>query len=132
MNKSHTKFYVRPSKFSQIYYLNFNSSPLPFHRLPEMRLLNHILLLTAVLAAQAERLVRFTSTDGREYYGDAILPPGTTDASKSTSARVIEGDILGNFTVTKQVKVTRISVVLCCPTLTISIANSETPLSSSQ
>ncbi|GLB42867.1 putative fumarylacetoacetate (FAA) hydrolase family protein [Lyophyllum shimeji] len=36
--------------------------------------------------------------------GDAILPLDATDASKSRSARVIEGDILGNFTITKQVK----------------------------
>jgi 2-keto-4-pentenoate hydratase/2-oxohepta-3-ene-1,7-dioic acid hydratase in catechol pathway len=63
-----------------------------------------LLFLSLSLAVSGERIVRFISTDGKEYYGDAILPAGTTDAAKSTSARVIHGDILGDFTVTKQVK----------------------------
>lgn len=68
--------------------------------------LNRVLLLCALsLAAEAQRFVRFISTDGKEYTGDAILPSNTTDASKSTSARLIQGDILGNFTITKQVMV---------------------------
>ncbi|KAH0580456.1 Fumarylacetoacetate hydrolase domain-containing protein 2 [Termitomyces sp. J132] len=56
------------------------------------------------LAVEAQRFVRFISTDGQEYTGDAILPPHTTDASKSTSAKVIQGDILGDFNITNQVK----------------------------
>ncbi|KAF8063437.1 hypothetical protein FPV67DRAFT_1421138 [Lyophyllum atratum] len=70
-----------------------------------MRVASRFLLFCAFsLAVEAQRFVRFISTDGREYTGDAILPNNTTDASKSTSARVIQGDILGNFTITKQVK----------------------------
>jgi hypothetical protein len=61
--------------------------------------------LSLFLLVSAERIVRFISTDGKEYYGDAILPANTTDAAKSTTARVISGDILGSFTVTKEVKV---------------------------
>ncbi|KXN90733.1 Fumarylacetoacetate hydrolase domain-containing protein 2 [Leucoagaricus sp. SymC.cos] len=62
------------------------------------------LLLLFPLVANAQRFVRFISTDGKEYTGDAILPQGTTDASKSTSAHVITGDILGDFQITNQVK----------------------------
>jgi hypothetical protein len=53
----------------------------------------------------AQRFVRFISNDGKEYYGDAILPPNTTDAFFSESAHIITGDILGDFTITKEVKV---------------------------
>ncbi|KAJ7889946.1 hypothetical protein B0H14DRAFT_2691372 [Mycena olivaceomarginata] len=60
--------------------------------------------LSLLLLVSAERIVRFISTDGKEYYGDAILPANTTDAAHSTTARVIQGDILGDFTVTKQIK----------------------------
>ncbi|KAG6897973.1 hypothetical protein C0992_007927 [Termitomyces sp. T32_za158] len=64
-----------------------------------------LLLICALSwAVEAQRFVRFISTDGQEYTGDAILPPHTTDASKSTSAKVIQGDILGEFTITDQVK----------------------------
>jgi 2-keto-4-pentenoate hydratase/2-oxohepta-3-ene-1,7-dioic acid hydratase in catechol pathway len=56
------------------------------------------------LAVSAQRFVRFISTDNKEYYGDAILPSGTDDASKSTRARVIKGDILNDFTITNEVK----------------------------
>lgn len=63
------------------------------------------LLLLLPLAVNAQRFVRFISTDGKEYTGDAILPSGSTDAAKSTSARVITGDILGDFKITTQVKV---------------------------
>jgi 2-keto-4-pentenoate hydratase/2-oxohepta-3-ene-1,7-dioic acid hydratase in catechol pathway len=52
----------------------------------------------------AQRFVRFISTDNKEYYGDAILPSGTFDASKSTRARVIKGDILTDFSITNEVK----------------------------
>jgi len=63
------------------------------------------LLLLFPLITNAQRFVRFISNDGKEYTGDAILPPGTIDASKSKSARVIQGDILGDFTITSQTKV---------------------------
>jgi len=56
------------------------------------------------LCTNAQRFVRFISDDGKEYTGDAILPPNTTDAFFSKSAHVIKGDILGDFTITKQVK----------------------------
>ncbi|KAF5375855.1 hypothetical protein D9615_008193 [Tricholomella constricta] len=70
-----------------------------------MHIAVRFLLVSAVtLAVEAQRFVRFISTDDREYTGDAILPASTTDASKSTKARVIEGDILGNFTITQHVK----------------------------
>jgi len=52
----------------------------------------------------AERIVRFVSTDGKTYFGDAILPVNSTDAALSTRAHVITGDILGDFKVTNQVK----------------------------
>jgi hypothetical protein len=58
-----------------------------------------------VLVAQAERFVRFISNDNKEYYGDAILPRNSTDAAHSTRARVIKGDILGEYTVTNEIKV---------------------------
>ncbi|KAJ7153542.1 hypothetical protein C8R43DRAFT_449590 [Mycena crocata] len=63
-----------------------------------------IVFLNLLLFVSAQRFVRFISTDGKEYYGDAILPANTTDAAKSTTAKVITGDILGDFTITKQVK----------------------------
>lgn len=64
-----------------------------------------LVLFAAVLAATAERIVRFVSSDEKIYFGDAILPADTTDAAQSTSARVISGDIFGNFSVTEEVKV---------------------------
>ncbi len=64
-----------------------------------------VLLASFSLLANAERIVRFISSDNNTYFGDAILPNDTVDASFSTSARVIQGDILGNFTVTDEVKV---------------------------
>lgn len=82
-----------------------------------------LLFLLFPLLVNAERFVRFISDDGKEYTGDAILPPGTVDASKSKSAHVIKGDILGDFTVTKEVKVSlrkrdvvvKSSKARCCP-----------------
>ncbi|KAJ7079957.1 hypothetical protein B0H15DRAFT_997648 [Mycena belliarum] len=52
-------------------------------------------------STSAQRFVRFIATDGKEYTGDAILPPGDTDAAHSTRAHVITGDILGDFAITK-------------------------------
>ncbi|KAK2600220.1 hypothetical protein QQS21_005016 [Conoideocrella luteorostrata] len=49
------------------------------------------------------RLVRFLARDGRTYYGDAILPQGVTDISKSRQARMITGDIFGKHNVTDQI-----------------------------
>ncbi|GLB41492.1 putative fumarylacetoacetate (FAA) hydrolase family protein [Lyophyllum shimeji] len=62
------------------------------------------LIASLTFFVNAQRFVRFISTDNREYYGDAILPAGTTDAAKSTRARVIDGDILGDFKITDRVK----------------------------
>ncbi|KAJ3883721.1 hypothetical protein F5879DRAFT_1007663 [Lentinula edodes] len=61
-------------------------------------------VLALAMSVSAERFVRFISDDGQIYTGDAILSDGTTDASKSTSARVIQGDIFSNFTVTQEIK----------------------------
>ncbi|EAW11134.1 fumarylacetoacetate hydrolase family protein [Aspergillus clavatus NRRL 1] len=49
------------------------------------------------------RLVRFLAKDGHVYYGDAILPAGTSDIAKVKKARVIQGDIFGQHSVTDQV-----------------------------
>ena len=65
-----------------------------------------VLALTSLLAvASAQRFVRFISTDGLEHFGDAILPSNTTDARFAKTAKLIDGDILGNFTITNQVLV---------------------------
>lgn len=69
-----------------------------------MRLLQILLPLLSLSLVHAQRFVRFISDDGREYTGDAILPKGSTDARFSTSAKVIEGDLLGKFTITNSVK----------------------------
>lgn len=75
-----------------------------------MRILSIFTFIASLLlATNAQRFVRFISTDNHEYYGDAILPTGTTDAAKSTRARVITGDILGDFTITNQVKVREVT-----------------------
>ena len=50
-----------------------------------------------------QRLVRFLAKDGRTYYGDAILPQGTTDLAATKQAHVIKGDIFGKYDVTEQV-----------------------------
>jgi len=57
------------------------------------------------LVVNAQRFVRFISQDDKEYYGDAILSSNSSDAAHSTSARVINGDILGDFQLTDQIKV---------------------------
>ncbi|KAE8131863.1 hypothetical protein BDV38DRAFT_275604 [Aspergillus pseudotamarii] len=49
------------------------------------------------------RLIRFLATDGHIYYGDAIMPTGTSDIGKVTRAQVIQGDIFGQHQVTDQV-----------------------------
>ncbi|KAF5391430.1 hypothetical protein D9757_002031 [Collybiopsis confluens] len=67
-----------------------------------MRVLSTLLALAVY--ASASRIVRFISDDGKIYTGDAILVNGSTDASKSTRARVIQGDVLKNFTVTSEIK----------------------------
>ncbi|KAF5379401.1 hypothetical protein D9615_006573 [Tricholomella constricta] len=70
-----------------------------------MRILSLFTFISSLaLFVNAQRFVRFISTDNREYYGDAILPGGTTDAAKSTHAHVIKGDILGDFEITDEVK----------------------------
>ncbi|KAK9355181.1 hypothetical protein V1523DRAFT_87297 [Lipomyces doorenjongii] len=51
------------------------------------------------------RLVRFISTDGKTYVGDAILPAFTYDARKATHAKVITGDVFGEYKVTNEKKV---------------------------
>lgn len=47
-----------------------------------------------------KRLVRFEGADGKVYFGDAILGPGEEDVYQATEAYVIEGDVLGEHTVT--------------------------------
>lgn len=64
-----------------------------------------VLVSSFIHGGYAERIVRFLSNDGKVYFGDAILPANTTNAAFSTSARVIEGDVLGEYRVTRQVKV---------------------------
>ncbi|KAJ7743439.1 hypothetical protein DFH07DRAFT_979537 [Mycena maculata] len=65
---------------------------------------NLLCLLGLAFSAKAQRFVRFISTDDQIYTGDAILPPHDTDAAHSTQAKVITGDILGDFTITNEVK----------------------------
>jgi len=69
-----------------------------------VRVTSLVLLQCFSLLASAQRFVRFISTDNKEYYGDAILPARTFDAAHSTHARVIDGDILGDFKITRQVQ----------------------------
>ncbi|CRG87910.1 Fumarylacetoacetate hydrolase domain-containing protein 2 homolog [Talaromyces islandicus] len=52
--------------------------------------------------ATFSRLIRFLAKDGSTYYGDAILPSGTSDIARATTARVIKGDIFGQHQVTNQ------------------------------
>lgn len=56
-----------------------------------------------ITSPTAQRLVRFLAKDGRTYYGDAILPRGTTDIGKARQARIISGDIFGAHRVTDDV-----------------------------
>ncbi|GME24618.1 hypothetical protein AOQ84DRAFT_221359 [Neofusicoccum parvum] len=43
-------------------------------------------------ATTFSRLIRFLAQDGRVYYGDAILPAGSTSINAATHARLITGD----------------------------------------
>ena len=52
-----------------------------------------------------QRLVRFLATDGRTYYGDAVLPRGTTDIGKARQAKLIKGSPFQKYTVTNEVMV---------------------------
>ncbi|KAJ6469035.1 hypothetical protein C8R47DRAFT_801222 [Mycena vitilis] len=61
-------------------------------------------LFGLALSTSAQRFVRFVSTDGQTYTGDAILPANDTDAAHSTEARIITGDILGDFQITNETK----------------------------
>ncbi|OBT61586.1 hypothetical protein VE03_08935 [Pseudogymnoascus sp. 23342-1-I1] len=54
------------------------------------------------MSSSFTRLVRFLATDGRTYYGDAILPSGETDLAKTKQARIIEGSIFGNYKITNK------------------------------
>ncbi|KAL0950440.1 hypothetical protein HGRIS_010389 [Hohenbuehelia grisea] len=69
-----------------------------------MHLTSLALIFSLSLLCSAQRFVRFISTDNQEYFGDAILPAHSFDAAHSTKARVIDGDILGDFKITNQVK----------------------------
>ena len=51
------------------------------------------------------RLVRFLAKDGKTYYGDAILPKGINDVGGVRQARVIKGDVFGEYNVTEQIAV---------------------------
>ena len=51
------------------------------------------------------RLVRFLAKDGKIYYGDAILPKGVNDIGGARQARVIKGDVFGEYNVTEQITV---------------------------
>ncbi|KAJ5583874.1 hypothetical protein N7450_006538 [Penicillium hetheringtonii] len=53
--------------------------------------------------ASFSRLVRFLAKDGQIYYGDAILPAGTDDIAQVTQAKVIQGDIFGQYRITEQI-----------------------------
>ncbi|KOS22017.1 Fumarylacetoacetate hydrolase domain-containing protein 2A [Escovopsis weberi] len=64
------------------------------------------------ISARDRRLIRFLARDGRTYFGDAILPQGTTDVAKAQRARVIEGNIFGAYQVTNQEREIR---RLLCP-----------------
>lgn len=84
-----------------------------------MRISNIFTVLASfVLVVNADRLVRFISTDDKEYYGDAILPQNSTDSAHSTRARVIRGDILGTYVVTNGIKVGPKSHSCFCSLLT--------------
>lgn len=96
--------------------------------LSKFLLLAHVFFFCVV---NGERIVRFISSDGHEYYGDAILPSNSTDAALSREvcrsfkskplsevkqAKIITGDPLGNFTVTNETKVSQPAdnVESCC------------------
>ncbi|KAJ5739712.1 hypothetical protein N7533_012496 [Penicillium manginii] len=49
------------------------------------------------------RLIHFLAKDGQVYYGDAILPSGTTNIAHATQAKVIKGDIFAQYIITDQI-----------------------------
>ncbi|KAI0428942.1 fumarylacetoacetate hydrolase [Xylaria sp. FL1042] len=53
--------------------------------------------------ATFSRLVRFLARNGKVYYGDAILPQGVTDIAQTKKAKIIVGDVFGQYKVTDQV-----------------------------
>lgn len=59
--------------------------------------------LLITVCGNTKRLVRFLAKDGQIYYGDAILPAGTNDIAKVTQARVIQGEIFGQYHITDKV-----------------------------
>ena len=63
-----------------------------------------------------QRLIRFLARDGRTYYGDAILPHGVTDISKTTQARIITGDLFGAHHVTDRIADVRLLLSPLSPT----------------
>ncbi|KAK5994849.1 Fumarylacetoacetate hydrolase domain-containing-like protein [Cladobotryum mycophilum] len=67
---------------------------------------------------QDGRLIRFLSDDNCIYYGDAILPEGVVDISRSQQARVITGDVLGEHHVTDQVLDVRLLLPPLAPSQT--------------
>ncbi|KAJ5973998.1 hypothetical protein N7481_011208 [Penicillium waksmanii] len=50
-----------------------------------------------------QRLIHFLAKDGQIYYGDAILPNGTSDIAHATQAKVIKGDIFSQYRITDQI-----------------------------
>ncbi|TVY87551.1 Fumarylacetoacetate hydrolase domain-containing protein, partial [Lachnellula willkommii] len=71
--------------------------------MPSFSVRCHPSLICSQLIMSSQRLVRFLAKDGRTYYGDAILPHGTTDIAKAKQAKVIRGEIFGKHDVTDQV-----------------------------
>jgi 2-keto-4-pentenoate hydratase/2-oxohepta-3-ene-1,7-dioic acid hydratase in catechol pathway len=47
--------------------------------------------------------VRFVASDGKTYFGDAILPSGSTDSRLATSAYKITGDVFNEYSVSAEV-----------------------------
>lgn len=65
---------------------------------------NHTLCYTHIrFTDQSQRLIRFLAKDGKTYYGDAILPAGTTDIGKAKQARIINGSPFAKHEVTDHV-----------------------------
>lgn len=50
-----------------------------------------------------KRLVRFVAADGKTYFGDAILPSGSSDSRRSEKAYKIVGDVFSDHTITDEV-----------------------------
>ncbi|EGV66390.1 hypothetical protein PSN45_003014 [Yamadazyma tenuis] len=54
-------------------------------------------------SAQFKRLIRFVSSDGNTYFGDAILPEGSIDVYQCKTAFKINGDIFGDYQLTEEI-----------------------------